>query len=673
MKCIMCILLAALFLYGVSLGGQPDSLWRGVYLGGEIENINYDTLKHTLHLNLVEGATGWGRGDISMLTNSAGVKVLNENATLEALSRAQRMGYEAEQSKDPLKNYFRDRHPEMQIIFETSTDTTVSLRLGVGAQSGFMVKSPVPNNEYHYDRTEWMATFRLKVDAPVSLGDSVVQCIVRCASSGRELKDSVIRWNPGWGVGTYKDFVVPFTVPSSVLAASRMGTTSIPTGGIGEPTARREPCMGVELQVYWYGDVTTYLDNVVVEDTLAHSLFAGKYDRVIRDTAAQYAAYGLHEMFYLRDEPFMSAYLSHNYVSNQIKDALGQNDLRARTTAAVNERFARFLTDAQPANLMIDPYPFISYIPHPSIMNKKLSDRSGIEWNNDGSSQWGYNDYVRRSQDHLNQQIEMQFRPGADAAKQGNKPLILVPQLHGVAYQTTGKYRRDTTYWESFDLRPPSAAELRVQYNLGIAYGAKGFAGWDFRTGRTYYFNGQDQKYPGLVSEQLHNGYFTDHSSDSAAIWGTQVIWTGHREKWDEFAAINERLAHIGDTLMALNWHSARTWMDTRAGHTRDWVNIVDTVTTKDTLGNIDAHPYVDVGRLQRDGTDYIVVVNRRCCTRSDHVETRDITLTFNIGTGNLLVTDIESNRAWVTKGNGTFSDRFQPGEGKIYRLTLQL
>jgi hypothetical protein len=152
-----------------------------------------------------------------------------------------------------------------------------------------------------------------------------------------------------------------------------------------------------------------------------------------------------------------------------------------------------------------------------------------------------------------------------------------------------------------------------------------------------------------------------------------------YSEKWDEVAALHARLATIGDTLMALNWIGAKRWTDhpDTPHATNFWSNIVTSVITRDTVGNVDAQPYVVTGHLRRSSTtDYIVVVNRRACSRRDVAhplwyEQRDITVTLNVTPPNqsYLVTDIETGRAWVILGNGSFEDRFNPGEGKLYRI----
>ncbi len=51
------------------------------------------------------------------------------------------------------------------------------------------------------------------------------------------------------------------------------------------------------------------------------------------------------------------------------------------------------------------------------------------------------------------------------------------------------------------------------------------------------------------------------------------------------------------------------------------------------------------------------------------NTDKRDIALTLSSQQTNWLVTDIETNRAWVVKGGEAFIDRLQPGDGKIYRL----
>jgi hypothetical protein len=674
MKRILSIAIVAFALCNVSLS-QTDSLWRGIFQDTPLDGLNYATMRDSLHFNILEGASGYSGlypWDSVLLHNAANIRVIQRQKYLYEMSMAQQMVWEAEQEPEPLPpepnpmvlhNFFWDRPDSVSAFAELDT-----ARISVPGinHSGYVVRYATPNWEYHYERTKWLATFRLKAEYTQQAIPStyVAKCIVYSVTNSTALKESTLTVGMFPDSGVYRDFVLPFTLNPPPAQASPLCVSTAASANNHE----------VDLRVYWYGLYTTYLDKVVVEDTLAHDLFTHVYDDSIRQAALQYGSANnspAHHIFYLADEPPTSVFLAMNYVGKLIKDVIDSADIRSRTTTTMFNRFARFLNDAPPSLMMVDMYPITPTIPHPSILDKALSTNSGITWNatNPSSNIWGYTDYVDSLQRHLDVDLHRIFYPGAQVAKDKSKRWTYVPQLHGIAWDTSlnKNYLGPNPVW---NLRPPSASEVRLLYNLGMVYGAKGFVPFNYRGTNVPWVGSVN--FVGLVSDTLIGGYYTHHSGNTGNIFGTN-IWTGYNEKWHEVAAQNARLMHIGDTLLALNWQGTKSWTNYTDAviHTNDWSGIVTAAVTKDTLASptTDSQPFVEVGHLKRGATDYLVVVNRRCATRSDHFETRDVTLTLNNGTGNILVTDIETNRAWVTKGDRPFTDRFQPGEGKIYRL----
>ncbi|HCV43262.1 MAG TPA: hypothetical protein DGH68_07235 [Bacteroidetes bacterium] len=358
--------LAVMWLPTSSTAQHTDTLWRGVYLFGQ-DHVNFDTLKHALHMNVFQTSTGYGGSaeqESLALHNSAGLKVIHQRKLISEKSAAQRMVYQAEEDVDwpeVKRNYFSYRHPEGEI-------DTMSLKLTRGLGAGYMVKTATPDSWYWVgggagSDTLW-ATYRLKVDTSNATGDSVVHCIVTC-TNGNERASQILLKSDFIGTTGYKEFVLTFEPPSSSMNPFAPGTGHILTGGIAQQPCL--PCNNIDLQVYWYGQVTTYLDKVVVEDSIAQHLFAGEYDQAIKETAAQFGNLDLHEKFYVVDEPEFGANLAINYVGNLIADTL--NEQRAGYVTATYGRFARYLTDAAPAKLMIDPYFITSDVPHPSIVH----------------------------------------------------------------------------------------------------------------------------------------------------------------------------------------------------------------------------------------------------------------------------------------------------------------
>jgi hypothetical protein len=241
--------------------------------------------------------------------------------------------------------------------------------------------------------------------------------------------------------------------------------------------------------------------------------------------------------------------------------------------------------------------------------------------------------------------------------------------LHGIVYRSTMKY---------IGQRTPSPSEIRLQYNLGLAYGAKGFLGFiygyepgDIRRSETY---------PGLVS---HDPSQVDHRENKDVVYGRDSIWTGYSEKWNEIRRLNARLVPLGDSLISMKWIGAKGWSIDDKGNPKQyqsigWEGIVTSVVATVPYGdptrkyndNCPLPPtFAEVGCLRKNSTDYIVVVNRRCA----NTDTARITVSLERGYA-WTVTDIEqpSFRMSVPRGH-SFTVLIEPGGGKVFRLAKRI
>jgi hypothetical protein len=381
---------AALLLVCVSTSkAQFDSLWRGAFLFGA-HNVNTDQMEDSLHLNAFQTSTGYSSSEDSLFFSSIqDMRVINQRKKLgdwatdpndPGRASGQQMVYQAEQLRPlaggpVLKNYF-DQRP----VGRTEGDARVA-EAGVDTLPGYMVKSAVPNNEYHYNRTNYLATFRLKVDAPYEPEDTVVNCIVTCAGNGGERAHLILLGDSFDSAGAWREFTIPFTISFPLSATDIPSGSHFLTGGTmsSEASAGQAvaPCGGIDLQVYWYGYVTTYLDKVTVQDSVALRLFAGVYDQEIAQEANLCATKRQHERFHLVDEPYISAFQAFEYVGRKINEAVGSTlGVRAGSVTPQYHDFERFLIDSNTPELLIDPYFVSSDIPHPSIGNNE-ANRSG--------------------------------------------------------------------------------------------------------------------------------------------------------------------------------------------------------------------------------------------------------------------------------------------------------
>jgi uncharacterized repeat protein (TIGR02543 family) len=433
-------------------------------------------------------------------------------------------------------------------------------------------------------------------------------------------------------------------------------------------------------------NVITQMDTLAILSSFTNvgDLKAHKYDLSIQkevNTILSYAG-SKHFRFYLRDEPEANMFSAWNYVKNSILNYDSQalqptyNKGSVAAYADTGSNIEQFLLNAQPSELIIDPYFLYKSIPHPSLdANICASNLAGIE-------PWNYGCYLGLLQQYLNQALNEKIRPAAEAAKYSAFPVpfILAPQLHGMMFKFKQKCDHDNNYEDSRCLRTPSSSEIKLQFYIGIAYGAKGFLAYPYSTDIVWDSTYSDSlAFPGLVSI---DPTLTNHDSNYGTIFG-KYIYTGYKEKWTALSEVYGSLKanQLEETLLALSWVGAKSWTmtqgwDKEAIPTLHWDDIVTNCTATvnkppdlcDPCAPWNDRPQVEVGHLQSSNlTDYIVVVNRRCA-KSD-VAHISITLK-TLQSGRWRVTDIERPTFHDTvDGRGSFTDTFEPGCGKIYRL----
>ena len=147
-------------LLNCSVLSAQDNFVRGVFLFGNT-NVDYTQMHDSLYLNWVQalGEDGSGNKIVNVLQNSGNLNVMGEMAqTILPKSYGQHMVFKATQdNSNSLIDYFASRIGSVQ-------DSTLEDLVG-REYPGYMVESPVPNNEYRYDQTSYMASFCTKEDA----------------------------------------------------------------------------------------------------------------------------------------------------------------------------------------------------------------------------------------------------------------------------------------------------------------------------------------------------------------------------------------------------------------------------------------------------------------------------------------------------------------------------
>lgn len=510
-----------LLLFSCSILSAQDDFVRGIMLFDDV-NSDFTQMKDSLYLNWVQAAAEtWGDvKNLNVVQNSAGLNVMGVERETLVKSSGQRMVFQAEAISSPnlFWNYFSNRIgiPE-DTLFRSA------------GSAGYMVQNPVPDNEYRYGRTHYYVSFILKRTPAASGNPPVVRLEIWCKNNNSVL-DSITLYNNDFSSSNLETKVREFTFsspptpklkPQGVLLGKPMTSTS--SGGCLVNNEYR-----VDIRVYWYGNVTTWLDKVIVEDDIGKNLFTGACDNSIRDSVLHFKNnYPLMKRFYLNDEPYISAFLGYNYVQNKIIQTYASDTTNNRgfsTTAMVGGTLHRFVIDAQPKKeIMVDLYPVTTEVPTPSMTNTEANAVGIASYTTDAdyttkfqtAVQWGYAHFVAGSQYWASSQNP-------------KKPLWIIPQLHGTYFENTGKFQKPSNPSEKMQ-RPPTGNEITMMCNLAIAYGAKGIIPFIFQTVGPIPWGDEGNSYfDGVVNRDASpDGLFRNHWGDYItypASGGTKTI-----------------------------------------------------------------------------------------------------------------------------------------------------
>ena len=590
---------------------------------------------------------GYGGSDTSHYVIDSGLSLISRRYSLSVISRAQRLVYQAE---DTWPRVLADYVYAFFGTKETGQRDGDSWVCNVNRHPpGYMVRKPRPDNRFYHDQKQHYAIFRMKIRKEGEPDGEVVLLSVKCYTHGgttlgtRTLKDSDFAESD-----VYHDFEVPFSLEVDC-----------------SPPCEKA-CDSVDVQVYWYGNRTTWLDYVIVEDEAAKSLFGGKHDATIEAEARNCLAnprFDRVQRFYLTDEPSVRAFLPFKYIDDKLR-SLGFTGSRGRAITSNNwtDSWIRwFIRAARPNEVLVHYYVLDSSIPSPPMEDMMARSVGVAPYVGDNQ----YNDILQPRLDIF----EKKLGPAAVYSKEAGISLWSTTQLHGEYIVRTGQFNHLNRLPAR---RPPTGPELRVQVSLALAFGAKGIIGYPYGTDYLPSFAGSEAWMTGLVSRSAESdGIQRDHSTNVTTLPGPdgkeKSVYAGYQEKWVALSAINEKLRALRTLLVTLNWQGAKSWYSEVVYGT--WDDIVDEVTARSPSGDKDDPVAITVGHLKdSSGVDYLIVVNRRC-DNTNAVDTRDIHLKFDFrGTG-MLIIDVETNAKWMLSSTGTLVDRFEPGEGKVFRV----
>jgi hypothetical protein len=384
------------------------------------------------------------------------------------------------------------------------------------------------------------------------------------------------------------------------------------------------PHYDTEVSVQWLDTRDLYIDYVWVRDQYDYSLFVASdslatYQSIRNDFSSIHLSNPARNFSWYGDEPRTNSLYSYSKVSSLGVQATSVPLNGANAYYGSIPDLQQFKAVVSPNELIIDPY---------TILSGRDSASSGT---------YSIQGALDPLADYLRNGI---------VATNGTIPLWYCMQTCGDVNNLVE------------GLRNPTRNELFAEAYLGLAYGAKGFMYYVYPTIPPWQ-NATDYTVYGLVDLVDAGG---NPTTDPHGYFVPNYKWNAVRE-------IHNVLDVIGPTALGIHWLNAGA---VHRGQLANVSSVVLDARASDESGVEDSYPsetYVEIGIFDSTGSPnkYIMAVNRRVL--SSEQRNLQITLSSSLTSQFLQVTDVYSGTRWAVARGASFTDLFQPGQGKLYRV----
>ncbi|MFA6233456.1 MAG: T9SS type A sorting domain-containing protein [Bacteroidota bacterium] len=237
--------------------------------------------------------------------------------------------------------------------------------------------------------------------------------------------------------------------------------------------------------------------------------------------------------------------------------------------------------------------------------------------------------------------------------------------------------------WDGDPLREPTAAEVRVQCNLALAYGADGIMLYQFSQVPIDPDEVDIAYWPETLQQWRDNPNHRDENMGSLGFLNRdntpRTVDCNGEDKWDSTRATITQTRALGQFMIdeELDWQCGRSWYSPQRGTAESVVSVM--TARQDATWPIDAEDSTIVETtefLSSGAVRYVFVLNGR----TDTLGHRHITVKL-AGDVNQqwLVENVTTNDLWIvrptkyidrtTTANG-FTDYFPPGSAALYRIS---
>ncbi|HEY9187557.1 MAG TPA: T9SS type A sorting domain-containing protein [Ignavibacteria bacterium] len=415
----------------------------------------------------------------------------------------------------------------------------------------------------------------------------------------------------------------------------------------------------LDIKIKLLGNYSVVLDYISFDTDTSIELFEGKFTNSIRSEITPFCNEDNYNGYKIADELWdRGQFRAVGFIQDQLDSVCGNNKGLGFCIANVSwesmfsaypnyNKMKRFINETKQKRIIVDIYPF-------SIKFKTPPCKALMQEENGQQNPFYEISIQNCLKYHTINGLDRAIHALDSINISQNKyyPLWLLPQVDG---------------WPNDSLREPYNNEIKAQINIGLAFGVQGI---DY-----FYVASHGNDYVGLINDDK-----TERTNNGFEVPGN---------KWECVQRINKRLKGIVGYTLAnkrrnstlsnySNVVSADTLFSPKLLCNSMIIQDIKSSTTSD-FSSMDSQEqtYVTIGDFKNEsGSDsdssFIYVVNRRC---HNTLGKRYIKIFFNnFGNNNAIVKNIETNETFIVNNSKNyFYDEFEPGEGKLFKITKNI
>ncbi|MGE5805705.1 MAG: hypothetical protein ACM34M_07945 [Ignavibacteria bacterium] len=415
------------------------------------------------------------------------------------------------------------------------------------------------------------------------------------------------------------------------------------------------------IKVYWTGKKDLFIDHFYVYDNFYERMFISAdsnfvFKSIKKQLQATFGSVVKNPLYahFFYDEPWPNSYRSLSKIISLSKEQFSGNKYIAGAIGDYPEHMLRHgNSQGRLPYIMSDKYPF--------WWNVSGSSTSGKYTVQMGLDSLIYSPRKENSSHGLKVAIDMaqnfsRDTPGDDV------PLVCAIQVQAEKLLQNGNIK-------DMRFRAPSPNEIKVQGFISICCGAKGLAYYTVNT-QSPSFSDQPLNLAtyGLFDEE--GNPYKDSGSELSGLHQDPAKYQKPNERFNAVKELNASINKFGKELLQLTWRNG--FSIHRAQPSDTYISGIKSY--KNNTPDSDTTAFAELGifrnskEMDNENLEYFFIVNRR--TENDG--NRRILVKFNKKSGykSWKVTEVGTDKYWITANTGSFQTDYAPAEGKLFKFT---